>query len=292
MAVSKGETQNVSKIATLSAGIDGINQAVRALYSYKKPATYKDLAIGAGLSFIYMSQSLSASRDIGLAELAGKRGLYQLTEAGTKYTRFLSYGNDDKAKELLKEILPKLPNWAEIMKFLRMNFKQERSPLSLVADVESKLGKHWTDSLRTTYANNYLSVLRFAGLIDPSGSGIISLLDAGEEPQNLISQEKDLNSSFTVNNPQTPISDSVSIIRNDGYAEFSIPESFKVYVSKNLEALIFFESQIKPNSIFAPWIQQLKQKIEGPKKSIEKTKMEKNPENSLSNWVTGYEKAQ
>jgi hypothetical protein len=252
MTQQKEDIERTTRIATLSAGIDGINQAVRALFSYKDSATYKDLAKGANLHPVYMSQCLSASRDVGLAELAGKRGLYKLTKNGEEYARFLSYGEEDKAREVLKGILLKHPSWSEIMKFLRMGYKQERSALSLVADVEGKLGKHWTQSLRSVYANNYVSVLKSADLVDVSGENIVSKVSELGEPQPI---KPSASTEMGTRQPQ------VAPPSSEEYSEFSIPDSFKVFVRRTVEALSFFEGQVKEGSIFVPWIQHEKSKV-------------------------------
>jgi len=259
MAQQKENIERTTRIATLSAGIDGINQAVRALYSYKDSATYKDLAKGANLHPVYMSQCLSASRDVGLTELAGKRGLYRLTKEGEEYARYLSYGEEDKARAVLKSILLKHPSWSEIMKFLRMGYRQERSALSLVADVEGKLGKHWTQSARNTYANTYVSVLRSADLVDVSGENIVSTVsELGEAELTKAFPSTEIE----VRRPEVGPPVSVE------YCEFSIPDSFKVFVRRTVEALSFFEGQVKEASIFVPWIQHERNKINADSKKL------------------------
>jgi len=269
MTQTKPEVEKTTRIATLSAGIDGLNQAVRALYSYKGSATYKDLAKGAGLHPVYMSQCLSASRDVGLTELAGKRGLYKLTARGDEYARHLSYGEDDKAREILSEILLENPSWIEIIKFLKMSYKQERNALSLVADVEAKLGKHWKQSARSVYANTYVSVLRFAGLIDVSGDNIISRVSPEEKVQ------PSLPSSVGIHAPRPTLSSSSAALAPEEYCEFSIPDSFKIFVRKEIESLSFFESQVKDSSIFIPWIRHEKSKIATISKKEESPEAEK-----------------
>ena len=82
------DQQKSSRIANPSAGIEGINHAVRGLYAFKRPATYKELAKPAGVSDVYMSISLSASRHVGLTKLSGQRGLYELTEMGEVEVKF------------------------------------------------------------------------------------------------------------------------------------------------------------------------------------------------------------
>jgi len=244
------KARKTTKIATLSVGINGINHAVRALYAYREPATYKDLAKGANLHPIYMSQSLSAARDVGLAESGGKRGVYKLTSDGEGYARFLSYGQESESIELLKKSILESPLWIEILRFLRMSEEQPRDPLLLVAVIERKLGKRWSPSMRNGYAKAYTSVLGFAGLIRVEGNNIVSQLKpeekpkAGEEPP-----------------PPKPSPMKALPTTSEGYAEFSISNSFKVMVHKNEDALKFFENQIKEGSIFALWIEHEKKKL-------------------------------
>lgn len=245
------EKQKIKRIATLSVGIDGINHAVRALYAYKEPATYKDLAKGANLHPVYMSQSLSAARDVGLAESAGKRGVYKLTSGGEEYARLMSYGEESKCRELLKKAILDNPLWSEILRFLRMSERQARNPLLLVADIEGKLGKRWAPSMRNAYAKTYTSILEFAGLVRVEGGEIISKLKPEGKPQ---MGEKP---PVPIPEPRKPLPTTP-----EGYAEFSIADSFKVIVQKDKDSLGFFENQIKENSIFALWIEHEKKKLE------------------------------
>jgi hypothetical protein len=252
LAENPQKTKKITRIATLSAGIDGINHAVRALYAYKGPATYKDLAKGANLHPVYMSQSLSAARDVGLAESAGKRGLYKLTSDGEEYARFLSYGQESESRELLKKSILNNPLWSEILRFLRMSEGQPRNPLLLVADIERKLGKRWAPSMRNGYANTYISVLGFAGLIKMDGDEMISQLKLEEKPETSEEPPPLSQTPSTKSLPTTP----------EEYIEFSISDAFKVIVRKNKESLEFFENQIKEGSIFALWIEHEKKKLE------------------------------
>jgi len=227
-----------------------INIAVRALYSYKGAANYKDLSPAAGMHQVNVSQALSASRDVGLTESAGKRGLYRLTSRGEEYARLLSYDEEQKCRDLLKEVLLENPLWSEVIKFLEISANQERSPLSLVADVERKRGKRWSQSLREGYARAYVSVLEFAGLVKVSGSNIISLLGKRKEetmPAHL--DAKNLQPAPAL--PQ---------ILGD-FAELSISDYFKVLVKRDLKSLEFFERQVKKDSMLVPWILQEKEAL-------------------------------
>jgi len=250
LSIEERKTVTTTNIATPSVGIEGVNHAVRALWVYKDPATYKDLAKGANLHPIYMSQSLSAARDVGFAELAGRRGLYKLTSGGVEYARQLSYGDESKCKELIRKTLLENPLWSEIFRFLRMGAGQERDPLSLIADIEAKLGKRWSASMRGGYAKAYTSILEYAGLIKTAGQKIISQMEMEEKPETPETLPSASPQEATTLPPMP-----------EGYAEFSIPDSFKVFIRKSKDSLEFFENQIKENSIFAPWIQHEKKKL-------------------------------
>lgn len=251
MTAEEREIGKTTNIATPSVGIEGVNHAVRALWAYKDPATYKDLAKGANLHPVYMSQSLSATRDAGLAELAGKRGLYKLTAVGLEYARYLSYSEEPKCKELLKKVLLDNPLWSEILRFLRMSAGQGRDPLAMVADVEGKLGKRWSPSMRAGYAKAYISILEHAGLIKMEGQKMVSQIEMEEKP---LTPETTRGVS--------PQKESILPSALEEYAEFSIAELFRVYVWKSKDSLEFFEKQVKENSIFIPWLEHERKKLE------------------------------
>src|SRR2546426_9659856 len=88
--------KNVS-IASPTASIESVNVAVKALYTYKRPAKYTDIAAAAGAHPATISAALSASRDLGLSKLAGQKGLYVLTEEGQDYARLISTGKLDES---------------------------------------------------------------------------------------------------------------------------------------------------------------------------------------------------
>jgi len=242
--------RKTTKIATPSVGIDGVNHAVRALRAYKEPASYKDLAKGANLHPVYMSQSLSSARDVGLTEYAGKRGLYKLTADGEDYARFLTYGQSSKCAELLRKSILNNPLWSEIIRFLTISEGKPRDPLQLVGDVEGKLGKRWSSSMRNGYANSYTSILEAARLVRVEGNEIVPLLKPEGKPE-------------TSGAPSTPALTSEGELpsRVEGYTEFSISDSFKVFVRKEEKSLEFFEDQVKEDSIFGPWIAHEKKKL-------------------------------
>lgn len=164
------------------SGIDAINLSLRALWNYKSSATYKDLATPTGLHPTSVSQALSAAKDIGLTEYAGKRGLYTFTTEGKEYTRLLTGGAEAEAKDRLRLVVLKNPRWDGIASFLRTNLGIPRPPMDIVIDVERRLGKQWSTGMRFNVAQSIVSILEYAGLVKNDGGKIVSLLqDSGME---------------------------------------------------------------------------------------------------------------
>lgn len=177
----------ISKIASPVVGIEGVNKVVKTLYSYKKPGTYKDISAAAQLQAAYVSQALSASRDIGLTTLAGKRGLYVLTHEGEDYCRLLTAGKESDCKKLLHQVLLSNPLWQDPLAFLKANFGTKRDPLELIIDVERKLGKKWSQAMRKRVLDSYVSIFRYAELVKIEDAQIVSqigeeLIQSSEEP--------------------------------------------------------------------------------------------------------------
>jgi hypothetical protein len=180
MKKEKRERKISIDIATPTVGMDATNTAVRALYAYKKPAMYKDLAAAANVSEVHMSSALSASRDVGLTTSAGKRGLYKLTPEGEDYATLLSYGKDSECREIVRKLILESPLWSEILTFLKVSGKQERSVSDLVLDIQRKLGKKWSQRMRGRIAAAYSSILEYAGLIQVDKGIMISKMEVEE----------------------------------------------------------------------------------------------------------------
>ena len=242
------EGTETSDIARLVVPIEGVNQAVRALWAYNKPAIYKDLAGAANLHPTYMSQSLSASRDVGLSKTVGKKGFYELTDKGLEYARLLTAGKESECRGLLKEIILENPLWREIITFLKMNENKERDPLNLVIEVEKKLGKRWSSSMRGRYAKTYSSILGYAGLVEVTQGRIISKI--GLEG---ISEVKELE--------ELPVQIPSVVSAPAEFAEFRVPDSFILYVRKDLAAIEFMENQLRDNSLIIQWLQFVKSQV-------------------------------
>lgn len=255
MTTSKQNSKKVTKIARPTVGIDGINHAIRALYAYKDSATYKDLAKAADLHPVYLSRSLSASRDVGLTMSAGQRGLYKLTPEGEEYGRLLSYGKESECRQLLQKVILENPLWSEIIRFLRVSEGRETDPLSMVGDVEGKLGKRWSPSMRDSLANAYTSVLEYAKLITLKGGKMISQVEREKE---IGVQGEKVGEEIGEKPTEEPMTGAAPV----GYVEFKLPDSFILYVRKDSDAIEFFEKQVKKESILTPWIEFIRSKLE------------------------------
>lgn len=237
-------SQRRVQIATPNRGIEVINKVVSVLFSYKRPAMYKDVAIVSNLHPVTVSQALSASRDMGLTTSGGKKGLYVLTQSGQEYARFLTAGKEKEAKLALRELLQQQYRWKEIMVFLKAIRGEARDPLDLVIDVERKLNKSWSQSARSRYRNCLVSILTYAGLIEIQGGKIFSLL--GEEAP----EEEEIIPEAAVPTEMPP----------PDFALFQT-DDFRFEVRKNSDVLAFAKSQ------FLAWIDYLQRKIAEEEKS-------------------------
>jgi len=227
-------------IATPNQSIEPINKVVSVLFTYKRPAMYKDVAIATNLHRVTVSQALSASRDMGLTTSGGKKGLYVLTKSGQEYARLLTAGKENKAKPYLGELLQSQPAYKEIVMFLNAIRGEARDPLDLVIDIERKLSKTWSQSARTRYRENLVSILVYAGLVQKKGNRIFSLL--GEET------------------PSEEVTPEIATPTHEDY-ELLQTNDFRFEIRKDADALTFAKSQ------FLAWIEYLQEKMNREKES-------------------------
>lgn len=227
-------TRTKFPIATPNQGIEPINRVISVLFSYKRPAMYKDVSITTNLHYMTVSQALSASRDLGLTTSGGKKGLYVLTDAGMEYARLLTAGKEKEAKALLRDLIQHQPAWKEIMVFLKAIRGEARDSLDLVLDVERKLNKSWKSSARNNYRDCYVSILTYAGLIEEKGGKIFSLMDM-EKPLEEV--------AAPVSEPTPP-----------DFALFQT-DDFRFEIRKDADVLAFAKSQ------FIAWLEYLEKKI-------------------------------
>ena len=236
----ESETIKPGGIATPLQGIEAINKVIQVLFTYKRAITYKELTPAVKLNKTTVSQALSASRDLGLTALAGKKGLYVLTKDGEEYGRLLTAGKRDEARSLFRNILQKQPLWTEILTFLKATYNQERDPIDLVLDVERKLGKQWSRSMRKRLRDSYVSILSYARLVEKRGRKIISQIKPEE-----ITREMPSNKMISAMSKTLPSSEFAKLAGDD----------FKFEVRKSLDALEFAESQ------FHAWMDYLKKQL-------------------------------
>mgnify|MGYP001027955048 CR=1 FL=1 len=225
-------------IATPAQSIEAINKVVSVLFTYKRPAMYKDVAIATNLHEMVVSQALSAARDMGLTTSGGKKGLYVLTSDGTEYARLLTAGKENEAKLFLSQLLAKQPTWKEIITFLSAIRGEAREPLDLVLDVERKLNKTWSPSMRNRLRDCFVSILTYAGFIQKEGGKMFSLISM-EEPL----KERPVEVSIPAPE-QKPLD--FALLQTD---------DFRFEIRKNLDVLAFAKAQ------FLAWLEYLEKTI-------------------------------
>jgi len=222
----KQTTGKTNAVARPIQSIDIINKLVSVLFTYKRSVMYKDIATVVNLHPATVSQGLSASRDLGLTRLAGRKGLYVLTKDGEEYARLMTAGKEGDAKLLLRKIIESNPLWTDIIVFLKATRGQARDPLDLVLDIERKLGKKWAPGMRNRLRE---------------GNKIISLAEATPEK---------LQSKLT---PMAPPTRHPSFTSED-FARLQT-EDFSFEIRKDIEVLDFAKEQ------FLAWIEYLRKKL-------------------------------
>jgi len=235
-------------IASPIQSIEVINKVVKLLFSYKRSATYKDIAGPAGLHPSNVSQALSASRDLGMTNLAGKKGLYVLTKDGEDYARLIAANREDEAKHLLCEIIQKNTLWADVVAFLKATKGEARDPLDLILDVERKLGKKWSQGMRRRVRDSYVSILTYASLVKEEGEKIISLIETEIPTVKEVAEVPQLPAQ-----PSSTITPSSPMVKPD--FEKLQSNDFYFEVRKDLSTIDFAKSQ------FDAWIDYVRKKL-------------------------------
>jgi hypothetical protein len=228
-------------IATPIQPIETINRVVAVLYTYKRPVMYKDIAQACDMHPVNVSQSLSSARDIGLTQLAGKKGLYTTTEFGKEYARLLSFGKGEEASKVLRIILQSNPLWREILTFLQATRGQSRNPADLILEVERRTGKQWKSSMRSRIEDSLVSILEFARLVGREGSNIISL--AEPDPQLPLPRPEP-----EATTPTKATSSAKQFVRLTS-------DEFTFEIREDLDTIDFADSQ------FQAWINYLRKKL-------------------------------
>jgi hypothetical protein len=254
---------NTIDIATPINGIEAIGKVIRALYALDKTVGYKEVSTIAGLASAYTSQTLSSARSLGLCQESGGRGKYDLTKAGEEFARALGFGKEEISKQIVRRQILNEGGWSEIVSFLIMNVDKQRDALDLAYHAESRLGKKWSDSMRSHIASAYKSILEYAELVVVEGNNIISQIGMDNEFQDQI---ENLQPSIQSDNLSDIIYDPRekrihSIISKKDYAEFGMPDFFILDVKRSENAIDFLLDQLKDSSILVPWLTAIKKSI-------------------------------
>ena len=174
------EQQISGKAPSPTAGIELVNRALNAMYVHKPPVSYKQIFEAVGLHPTTVSLALSTARDLGLTQYSGRRGTYQFTRDGEDYSRYLSLKRLTECSAILKRVLLTSPLWSGVIGFLRVNEDRPRDPTDLVIDVERRLGKTWSKSMRNTVTDSFVSILEFAELVKIHSGKIVSTIGSEE----------------------------------------------------------------------------------------------------------------
>lgn len=227
------------RIAHPLQSISVINKVVKVLYNYKRSVSYQDIAVACNMHPVNVSQALSAAHDIGLTELAGKKGLHVLSEDGKEYVRLLISGKERETSALLRALLRRNPRWTEIMTFLNATVGQSRDPLDLVLEIERKSGKQWKQAMRGRLRDSLVSILEFGELVVKEGSKITAI---GEKEVTWQHEEE-----AQVEPQTTAMADrEFAMLKGD---------DFTFEIRKDISAIEFAEKQ------FADWVEYLKKKL-------------------------------
>jgi hypothetical protein len=235
-------------VATPIQSIEVVNELVRVMYTYKRSVMYKDLESLVQYHPANISQGLSATRDLGITRLSGGKGHYVLTEKGEDYARLITANKEAEARDCLKEIIESNPAWTDILLFLKATRGQARDPLDLVLDIERRLNKKWSPSMRNRLRASYVSLLGYAGLLQKEGSKMISLVETTEEKKQTINIVEETSPSRSLLGAQQASSESKDFARLQ-------TEDFGFEVRKNVHVIDFAKAQ------FLAWIEYLKKRI-------------------------------
>lgn len=257
--MAKDDYESV-EIAAPAVTMKAIGKVARALYALNKASSYKEISSGVGMSPQHTSQTLSAAKDLGVTESASGRGKHVLTQMGASFARLLGFGKEEESRQVIAHLIKTQGPWSEVVSFLKMNEGVPRSPLDLVLHIEARLGKRWANAMRSRIASSYRSILVFAGLVKADGGDIVSLIgmedevSAFEEPNEV--STRDVALELPSLSPQASYTS-----RFSDYAEFSIPDFFKMYVRRTLPAVAFLRNELREESTMVPWLNALEKSI-------------------------------
>jgi len=226
-------------IAQPSHGIETLSQVLRALYAAGKPSKYKELASLAGIHPANVSQSLTALKDLGLCD-SRSRGIYEITDAGADFVRYQTAGKLEDSKQVLRATIMASSHWAEIVAFLKATRGRPGGLVDLALHVERKLGKQWSQSMRSRVGSAYQSILSYAELVSIEDGEIVSRIEPTEDEGHKNQQE-----STVVQEDDKP-----------GYERLQVSQ-FSIAVRRETSSVRFLLEMMKDDSMIHAWLQQI-----------------------------------
>lgn len=169
-----------TKIAVPTTRIGNINIVIRQLFRLKSPATGDDISptLPEKISISEISHALSTAKKLGLTKSGGKKGLYDLTDDGKEYGRYIDVEKPEEASKILRKLILQNPLWKAVIDFLKATEGNEKEIKDMVVSIERKLGKQWKSSMRSLVGECYGSILSFANLADYRAGKILSKVEA------------------------------------------------------------------------------------------------------------------
>jgi hypothetical protein len=174
----------LGKAPSPTARIDVVNRTLNAMYVHRPlPLTYREITEAADLHPTTVSLGLSTARDIGFTVLAGRKGLYNFTQAGEDYSRNLNGKRLSESKNILRRTILSNPLWKDVISFLKANAENPRDPIDLTIEIERRLGKKWSQAMRKTVSDSLISILEFGELVRSESGKIIPMIGPEERPE-------------------------------------------------------------------------------------------------------------
>jgi hypothetical protein len=162
----------LGKAPSPTARIDVVNRTLNAMYVHRPlPLTYREITEAADLHPTTVSLGLSTARDIGFTVLAGRKGLYNFTQAGEDYSRNLNGKRLSESKNILRRTILSNPLWKDVISFLK------------AIEIERRLGKKWSQAMRKTVSDSLISILEFGELVRSESGKIIPMIGPEERPE-------------------------------------------------------------------------------------------------------------
>jgi predicted transcriptional regulator len=251
------------RVVVPTMSIESVRDTLRAVYSIKKPVSAKDLYTLAGLSQQNASTCLGIALSLGFVVEAEGRGVYELTDDGKNFVRFLEFAKEEKAKALVRNAILQKNDWAETVSFLRINKGKTRKYSDLVLYVESKADKQLTKEVRRKVAGALRSILIYSQLIEDNPDELVSRIGIVQEiekaparlaiPSSQIADQESESAGETI------------VIDSSEPAVFSIPGKFALQVNNNRNAIGEIRRQIRDGTSLAAWLDTILENLEKEK---------------------------